>query len=188
MDVGPVATRIAAVVLAAGGSTRMGRPKALLPLDGVPLAVGHVRAFALRARQVAVAVGASEEAIAAVLPPGTRVVRNPDWATTGPRESLLLALAALELDESDWLLVTPVDLPPAPPSVIDLLLAAGPPAVAAYEGRRGHPVLVRVGDARAALAVGTLREATRDARHIDVGWAGAVMNLNRPADWAGVRP
>ena len=68
--------------------------------------------------------------------------------------------------------------------MLDALLAAGAPAVAAEDGRAGHPLLLAVGPARAALeAGGTLRDATAGAHRVNTGWADATVNLNTPADW-----
>lgn len=71
----------AGIVLAAGGSTRMGRPKPLLDWGGGPL-VAHVAGLALAAGcdPVFVVTGAEGEAVkAAVADLPVRVVHNPDW-------------------------------------------------------------------------------------------------------------
>ena len=114
------------IILSAGASTRMGRHKALLPVDGVPLLRRHVLSLQGHVDAVTVVLGARAGALAAVVPAGVRVVHNPDWATTGPRESLLAALTGLPA--GDQALITPVDVPPAPPSVLSALLAAGAPS------------------------------------------------------------
>ena len=56
-------------MLCAGGSTRMGTPKGLLPVDGRVLLRRHVDAFHAAGLPVVVALGAHEAAHRAVLPP-----------------------------------------------------------------------------------------------------------------------
>ena len=87
-----------AVVLAAGGSQRMGRPKALLELDGRPVVAWHCERLATIADEVVVVTGAAS--LAGVVPATTRIVHNAAWATTEPRHSLLLAIAGLGLREA----------------------------------------------------------------------------------------
>ena len=73
---------IAAIVLAAGGSTRLGRPKQLVEYDGEMLLARAVRlAKEAGASPVVVVLGAEFEAItAAVDLSGATVVRNENWA------------------------------------------------------------------------------------------------------------
>lgn len=127
-----------AVVLAAGGSSRMGRCKALLKVGGEPLVVLHVAA--LSACEAVVVVGHQARAVQEVVP-GTQSVVNTDWSTTYPSDSLRLALAALP--HATGVLVTPVDVPPAPPSVTQALLGLPHSAVPrGLDGCEGHPVWV----------------------------------------------
>lgn len=70
-----------ALVLAAGGSTRLGQPKQLLTRDGEPLVHRAVRlAIDTGASRTVVVVGAHADAIAAVLA-GTpcTLLANPQW-------------------------------------------------------------------------------------------------------------
>ncbi|MGH3466558.1 MAG: nucleotidyltransferase family protein, partial [Thermocrispum sp.] len=86
----------AGLLLAAGAGSRFGRPKALVPFAGVPLAQrGAGMLAAAGCDPVLVVLGAAAEEVraAAVLSPA-RVVRNPDWAS-GLASSLRAGLAAL---------------------------------------------------------------------------------------------
>ena len=140
------------LVLAAGGSTRMGRPKQLAELDGRPL-LEHVL-LALQdapVDRVMVALGASaDEVQARVDLRGAAPLVVQDW-TRGMGHVLASALASALAG------VAPAD----PPSAIVLLLGdqplvsgravarlveawragAGPVVTAAYGGRPGHPKL-----------------------------------------------
>jgi molybdenum cofactor cytidylyltransferase len=72
----------ALVMLAAGGSRRMGRPKQLLPIDGTPMVLRAVEAaVGSMARPVIVVVGAHAEAIEPLLEGrAIHVVVNRSWA------------------------------------------------------------------------------------------------------------
>ena len=73
---------IAGVVLAAGTSSRLGRPKQLLPLQGKPLTQHVIDAtIAAGLDEVVVVLGhAAEEVEAGLeLPPPARAVVNPDY-------------------------------------------------------------------------------------------------------------
>ncbi|MFI8462018.1 NTP transferase domain-containing protein [Kitasatospora sp. NPDC085464] len=144
-DAGPAP--VAALVLAAGGGRRLGgRPKALIRYGGRPLvehAVAVVRAGGCA--DVTVVLGAAGEQVRATAHlPGCRLVANPDWAG-GMGSSLRAGLAALPPGASA-VLVMLVDTPGVTPAAVARLLAAhragAELAAAAYDGRRGHPVLI----------------------------------------------
>ncbi|MFF1909220.1 NTP transferase domain-containing protein [Kitasatospora sp. NPDC058218] len=138
---------VAALVLAAGGGRRLGgRPKALIRYRGRPLvehAVAVVRAGGCAS--VTVVLGAAGEQVRSTAHlPGCRLVANPQWAG-GMGSSLRAGLAALAPGTSA-VLVMLVDTPGVTPAAVARLLAAhragAELAAAAYEGRRGHPVLI----------------------------------------------
>ncbi|MFG2904399.1 NTP transferase domain-containing protein [Kitasatospora sp. NPDC048286] len=138
---------VAALILAAGGGSRLGgRPKALLRYGGRPL-VEHAAA-AVRAggcADVTVVLGAQGDRVRATAHlPGCRLVGNPDWKQ-GMGTSLRAGLAALPPHASAALVML-VDTPGVTPAAVSRLLAAhragADLAAAAYDGRRGHPVLI----------------------------------------------
>lgn len=100
-------TAHAAVVLAAGGSTRLGRPKQLLARDGEPMVHRAARmALATSPAQVIVVVGSERDAVAyAVLNLDCTVVDNPHWAE-GLSSSLRAAAAHLRPDVSRVLVLS----------------------------------------------------------------------------------
>jgi len=169
-----------AVILAAGGSTRMGQPKGLLDVDGVPLAWCHAAGFLGAGLPVTIVLGAHEAAYRAALRPWmateplpVRLVVNPAWATTTPADSLRLAHAA------GAAIVTPVDVPPARPSTTRALLREPADAVAGFDGARGHPVRL------ASPLLPGERMDTRLARApvVLVDDPTCLLNLNTPSAW-----
>ncbi len=126
----------------------MGRPKALVELDGEPLVVRALRVLRAGGCEPRyVVVGAAADEVRAVLPPEALVVPAPDWAQ-GMSASLRAGLAALDAGAEssvDAVLVHLVDLPGVGAEVIRQVAARAAPDVlarAVYRGVPGHPVLL----------------------------------------------
>jgi CTP:molybdopterin cytidylyltransferase MocA len=136
---------LAAVVLAAGASTRMGRPKALLRWRGRPF-VWHVveQARIAGASPVIVVEGAVALPIEEL--GGATVARNEAWAD-GPLGSLQVGLRALgEAGVRAPVLVLTVDRPHLRAETLQALaraVATEPTAVwqPRYGEQRGHPIV-----------------------------------------------
>ena len=143
----PRAPRIAAIVLAAGRSTRMGSNKLLEPVGGKPM-VAHVvdAVLASAARPVVVVTGHQAPAVEAALA-GRAItfVANPDFVD-GIAGSLRRGLAALP-PGIDGAVVCLGDMPDVGAAHIDRLIAAFNPVegraicVPTVHGKRGNPVL-----------------------------------------------
>ncbi|MFF8942758.1 NTP transferase domain-containing protein [Streptomyces sp. NPDC014864] len=139
---------VAGLVLAAGGGRRLGgRPKALLEHRGRPLvehAVGVLRAAGCT--RVHVVLGARAAAVRerAELS-GCVVVENPDWER-GMGTSLRAGLESLAGTGARSALVLLVDQPGIGAEAVARVRAAHRDerslASAAYDGVRGHPVLL----------------------------------------------
>jgi len=149
----PRAPQIAAIVLAAGQSRRMGNVNKLLAsVDGKPM-VSHVveSLAASQARPLVVVTGHDYAAVEAVLPPssakgrGFTLTHNPDYAS-GLASSLRRGLAALP-ENVDGVLVCLGDMPRLSPAIVNRLIAAFNPTegraicVPTWQGKRGNPVL-----------------------------------------------
>ncbi len=144
----PRAPRIAAIVLAAGRSSRMGGANKLLAeLDGRPLLLHAVdAALASQAKPVIVVAGNDAARVETLLADRKiTVVENPDFAA-GLSTSLACGLRRLG-PEIDGAIVLLGDMPRIGPKAIDRLIAAFNPTegraicVPTYGGKRGNPVL-----------------------------------------------
>jgi molybdenum cofactor cytidylyltransferase len=138
---------VAAVVLAAGRSSRMGSPKMLATVDGVPLVRRAAEAaLASRADHVVVVTGHRGADVSDALD-GLDVacVENPAFAD-GLSTSLAAGLAALG-DDIEAAVVLLGDMPMIEAAMIDRLIDAFDPETGAlivvptHGGRRGNPVL-----------------------------------------------
>jgi molybdenum cofactor cytidylyltransferase len=144
----PSAPRIAAIVLAAGQSRRMGRANKLLAdIQGKPMVAHTVDALlASHARPVVVVTGHEADSVTAALSNrDLQFVHNPLYAD-GLSTSLRAGLAALPAD-IDAALICLGDMPRVGPAILDRLIAAYNPVegraicVPTAHGRRGNPVL-----------------------------------------------
>ena len=168
---------IAAVVLAAGTSSRLGRTKQLLELDGRPLLQHALDRAAAHFDEVVVVLGHEAGAIeaAVVLPERGRVVRNERYLE-GQRTSVRCGLrAAVEGAEAVAILLG--DQPRLPGELIERTLAAfrdSPSEVVRprHQGAPGHPVIVRAATARALARAGD-EELERALRGPGVAWVDA---------------
>ena len=141
---------IPGIVLAGGKSSRIGRPKALLPIgsDGETF-FDRVTRTLLDAgvEDIVVVVGADADAIRAGARPrsGVRIVDNPDYEH-GQLTSLLAGLRAIDTERTTAALVTLIDVPLVSAATVRTLIAAqrerGAPVVRPVSrGRHGHPVI-----------------------------------------------
>jgi molybdenum cofactor cytidylyltransferase len=141
--------KVAALVLAAGRSRRMGeRNKLLIEVGGEPMVRHAVRAaLASGQREVVVVTGHERERVEAVLAGlPIRLVHNPDYAVGGLSSSLKAGVGALGR-KLDGALVCLGDMPRLTSDHLRRLVAAFDPGsgraivVPTHGGKRGNPVL-----------------------------------------------
>lgn len=152
---------IAAIILAAGSSSRMGagRHKLLLSLAGHPV-LAHVldAALAASARPVILVLGHQADTVRGQIAnyldhPAIIIVENPDYLQ-GMSTSMRAGLQALQVQSEGQTVETPIsgavillgDQPLITPQIIDALITTqqetGKRIVAPlYEGKRGNPTL-----------------------------------------------
>ncbi len=132
-----------AIVLGAGSSRRLGRPKQTLPFGDTTLlgwTLRNIEASSLD-RVVLVAGGAADEALAALTPARAEVAFNESYGT-GCASSLLAGLDAA--GDCDAIMLLLGDMPGVDPEVIDSVRADWErhrpwAAITSYEGGLGHP-------------------------------------------------
>jgi len=189
---------LAGVVLAAGASERMGRPKALLDFRGRPFAVRILEALeALDVKARLVVLGPDAARIRPSLATHECIiVEIPDLAG-GAIGSLRAALAALEATRPSGIVAWPVDLPHVRVATLERLLEAhrrtGAPAVVpSFAERRGHPVIwdQALFSELATSAAATRRGARavlaaheRDLVTVSVDDPAVIDDLNTPEDY-----
>ena len=191
--------RVAALILAAGASARMGgQNKLLRVVDGLPL-VRHAvdAALASRCTQVLVVTGCEGESVESTLDPErVSIVRNPDYAS-GMSTSLRCGLAALPTDTAAALVVLG-DMPRVSAAHIDRIVGAFDPArpaivVPTFQGRRGNPVLWPrryFADLRAIVgdtgARGLLETRAAEVVAVPIDSEAILADVDTPADLAAL--
>jgi molybdenum cofactor cytidylyltransferase len=190
--------QVAGLILAAGESRRMGRPKALLELDGRSF-VDHGIELLCAAGCAPVLVVDGAHRLEGL---GVEVVHNREWER-GPLSSLQVGLRrALEIAPViEAVLVHHVERPRVRVETVRALLAGfacEPEQVwqPTYEGRSGHPVLWprALFDPLLALdpSLTSARELLRGAaaarrRKLDLDDPGVLDNFDTPDDLAHLR-
>jgi molybdenum cofactor cytidylyltransferase len=193
--------RVAALVLAAGRSTRMGAVnKMLAEIGGKPLVrIAAEQALASRAKPVIVVTGHERERVEAALA-GLRVrfVHNPDYADV-LGTSLKAGIAAVP-EDADAAIVCLGDMPQVDAALIDKLIAAFDPergalvVVPSIDGRRGNPVvwsrrffhdlMAIQGDIGARHLIGSYAEAVVE---VPVSGAAALTDVDTPESLSAVK-
>ena len=201
---------LSAIILAAGESSRMGRPKALLQWRGLPF-LEHVCA-ALRAAgvedRVVVLGRASAEILSAWEPQGEKIAVNPK-PEEGQLSFLRAGLAAANKDSAAFL-VCLGDQPTIKPETYKSLIAfrAGRPGaiiiprvprLAPGPGeppfKRGHPIIIPAGS-RQLCFEGPLDKGLHWVTHhpsvriadLDVPDREIIRDFDTPGDYAALEP
>jgi molybdenum cofactor cytidylyltransferase len=203
-------TRLGALLLAAGGSTRMRRPKLLLPWgEGLQQTVIGASLNALLGAPVewiGLVTGALGDAVGRrartayrlwVAPenaekPFLRVIHNPAWEE-GMRRSIVTGLAALP-PHLTGVFIALGDMPAVPPTAYELLteaFAKSPERIyrAAYQGRPGHPVLFPRALVTEIEPIGdeglraVLHRHQEKVRLVEVADPGVLLDLDTPESY-----
>jgi molybdenum cofactor cytidylyltransferase len=137
------AVSVTGLVLAAGGSKRLGRPKQLLPYGSATL-LDHVLDTARACpfdQLLCVIGGGADDVREGVRLDGVEVVENPDFGE-GCSSSIAAALAAVD-PGCDVLVLMLGDQPGVTAATVSALLAGrgeAPIAACGYADGRGHPL------------------------------------------------
>ncbi|MCH8066632.1 MAG: nucleotidyltransferase family protein [Chloroflexi bacterium] len=184
----------AAILLAAGESARMGRPKPLLPWGEATLIEYQVQELrAAGVDDIVAVLGHEADAVRPRVPDGVRIVVNEAYLE-GRASSLRAGAKALD-DSASPAVVLNVDQP-RPRDLLRTLLAAhgeGGTAITlpVYEGKRGHPVIVDgslLAELRNASEEdrglrGIIAAHDDDVHEVEVQSSIARLDINTPADY-----
>jgi CTP:molybdopterin cytidylyltransferase MocA len=191
---GAVRASVAGVLLAAGEGSRLGRPKALVELNGQTLAERGVDLLRSGgADPILVVTGAVPVEL-----PRVRIVDNGEWRT-GMGSSLRAALhAAQALDDVEAVVVALADQPLVGAESVARLIAAyrggAGVAVAAYQGQPRNPVLIARAHWPEVMASATgdrgarafLRARPDLVTVVECGDTGSPDDVDTPADLARI--
>ncbi len=189
---------VAGVILAGGLARRMGgRSKALIELDGKPLAAHALARLAPQVDVVALNANADGEQLAAL---GAPVIRDTVEGFAGPLAGVLAGMlwARKAAPGARWLVSAAVDTPFFPPDLaarfIEAVTEHGAQMAVATSNGRAHPVfglwpIAMAEELQAALVGEGLRKIdlfTARYRLVQVdfgnGRADPFFNINRPDD------
>ena len=192
---------IAAIILAAGQSRRMGQPKMLLPWGPVTVIEQVISTFLQAGVQdVVVVTGSARERLAGIIQPyPVRPVHNLDYETGEMLSSLQVGLAAMR-PEAEALLVGLGDQPQVQTETVQRLCQGflqGKSAlvVPSFQRRRGHPWLVARslwGELLAMQAPETPRDFLNrhgsEIDYVEMDTPTILADLDTPEEYRRSRP
>jgi molybdenum cofactor cytidylyltransferase len=194
---------IAAIVPASGKSARMGQPKMLLPIGGVPLVAHVVKALLGGGCEVAIVVAPeranpASKAVEEIAGSNGAHVLVPETPTGDMRGSFEAGLARLESIVSRpprAVFLAPGDSPAIHPELVAALVAsldehACGLVVPVFAGRRGHPLLMRWAEAEAVrslppgFGLNALGKRPGASTHeLSVDDPGVLLDIDTPDDY-----
>lgn len=177
---------ITGIILAAGESKRMGRPKALLKIEEqtfIHRIVGVLNHPAIS--RVVVVLGAHADAVREEIKNvNVRTVVNPHYQL-GQLSSLITGLQEAEGVRSNGIIVHPVDHPMVTGETVQalvehFLLHSSPIVLPTYGGKRGHPVIF------SSTLFDELKQAPPSIGARAVVWAHEEEVVEIPRDDSGI--
>jgi molybdenum cofactor cytidylyltransferase len=182
---------ISAIVLAAGKSERMGKPKALLPFQGRTFLENILNAIAQSSIGNTIVVAGHHRVEIAAQLKIPHLVFNPDYEQ-GMITSFQTGIRALPVDSAGAMLFL-VDHPVVEPATINTLAENVAPnriVVPTYNGKRGHPVLFGIKVLQEILALPPSQGANivvrRDPSRVlelAVDAPGILVDVDTPEDF-----
>jgi molybdenum cofactor cytidylyltransferase len=191
---------IVAAILSAGESSRMGRPKALLPIDGVRFIEKIVTSLRLtRVGKIMVVLGHNAaEMRERISDLQVDLVINPAYKQ-GQLSSLAAAIRSIEAgndsERVDGILVHLVDHPYIDADLVNLMIdrfyeTKKLIVVPRYQNRRGHPVIFSRALFGELLAVpldqgakAVVHAHREDTLEIDTNYEGAIIDIDTPEEY-----
>ena len=188
---------IGAVLLAAGVSQRMGRPKALLPWQGLPLITYQIRTVRRTGlRPIAVVLGHRAAEIAPHVENefGASMLLNPFYQR-GKTTSLKAGLRRLDPKKTDSVLILNVDQPRTRETLETVVdhhqRNSSLITIPTYNRKRGHPVVVSLELMDELMAVSeachglkaVMRTRVKETTLVEMSNHEVLLDLNTPEDY-----
>ena len=153
----------------------MGSPKPLLSItNNKNLLSLHLEHYASFCNEIRVVTGAKAEKIRPFIGKH-REIYNKDWAHTEMRDSILLALE--ELPDTEIILLSPIDVPPAQTNALRAIISQKLPVCCGYQKKRGHPLIATKGWLYEKAVLGPLCDHITDVKVIEMD-RDRTLNLN----------
>lgn len=196
----PISPHISGILLAAGASQRMGRPKLLLPWKSGTIIEQVIDTY-LRSilAELVVVIGAHADEVRMLVSPKAAVVVENYRYEEGMSTSIRCGVQAAS-PAADAYLIALADQPLITADAVDCLVqafAAEKPliAAAAYQGRRGHPVVfdralhqelcTLQGDEGGKRLIG---KYARQVLYVELGSSAVFTDIDTPEDYDKVVP
>lgn len=185
----------AALIVAAGMSSRMGQFKPMMPLGSISVAQRVIATLHQAGiRKIVMVTGYQAETLERHLSgSGIIFLRNEHYASTQMFDSAKIGLAYLQ-DKCDRVLFTPVDIPLfTAHSVQALMNCEAPLARLSYQGRHGHPILIGCSQIPQILQDrgdgglrGALRRCSGKLQGVPVDDPGILLDADTPEDFSAL--
>lgn len=194
---------LAALILAAGQSKRMGQPKMLLPWGESTVLQTVIAAFrAADVDEIVVVTGALHDSITALVRDTAHTVFNPEYASGEMLSSIQCGLCHLlaEAPKAEGVLLGLGDQPQVQARSVEAVCAAFRQSganlvVPSFQKRRGHPWLVARPLWEALLALEPsqtprdfLNAHADQIQYVDVDTPTILADLDTPEDYLKSRP
>ena len=185
----------AALIVAAGMSTRMGQFKPMLSIGSISIAQRVVASLHQAGiSKIVMVTGCNAITLERHLAGnGIIFLRNDRYETTQMFDSVKIGLEYLQ-DKCDRIVFTPVDVPLFTAATVRALLASGETlACPVYDGRQGHPILLSAGLIPQILADsgegglrGALDRCSAAMALIPVNDPGTLQDADTPEDFSAL--
>jgi molybdenum cofactor cytidylyltransferase len=193
--------KVAAVVLAAGRSRRMGTDKLFLPWGSSTVVEKIITSLQQAGiTKIVVVSGGSNERLKHVLEPyAVEIQFNPDFENGEMVDSIKKGISVLP-DDFDAVLIVLGDQPQMEPEVVKAILhrfqsTLCPLIVPSYQLRRGHPWLIgrifwnEILELQRGQSLRTFLERhSKEIEYQNVETASILMDLDTPEDYATYAP
>ena len=179
------------IVLAAGRSSRLGQPKALIDVDGRTL-IAHLVQRLLRINDIEITIVANNDILADVYLtcPEAHVVLNPDpeKGRTGSIQCGLSSILERKGRLPKHVLIVPVDRPGWSVDIVMNLIASSVSASPVWDGRGGHPLLLSGDDVNTVYLADCIAPLSSliEREKIDVEFPFLHLNIDTEADLQGL--